>query len=185
LADQKLPIPVPRVRDRAANREVFLTTYEQLHRPRAADAGLFRKVLVGLTCRQYEACAEAVPTAFGLSVSSVSCRFIRASARHLQTLCERRLDLDEFVALVPDGKTFAADTIVTALGITTTGEKKILGYVQTATEHKGVCAAFLQRLVDRGLRPEAGLLCVIDGAKGLCKAIQTVFGSRAVVRRCP
>ena len=80
-ADQTLPIPVPRVRDRAANREVSLTTYEQLQRPRAADAGLFRRILVGLTCRQYAACAEAVPEAFGLSASSVSRRFIRASAR--------------------------------------------------------------------------------------------------------
>ena len=114
LADQKLPIPVPRVRDQAANREVPLATYERLQQPRAADAGLFRKILVGLTCRQYAACAEAVPPAFGLSASSVSRRFIRASARHLQTLCERRLDGDAFVALVLDGKTFAADTIVIA-----------------------------------------------------------------------
>jgi transposase-like protein len=184
LADQKLPIPVPRVRDRAANREVALATYEQLQRPRAADAGLFRKVLVGLSCRQYETCAEAVPPAFGLSASSVSRRFIRASARHLQTLCERRLDGDTFVALVLDGKTFAADTIVIALGITTTGEKKILGFVQTATENEPICAAFLRELVERGLRTEQGLLCVMDGAKGLRKAIQTVFGCQAVVPRC-
>ena len=40
-------------------------------------------------------------------------------------MCERRLDRDEFVALVLDGETFAADMIVMALGITTTGEKKI------------------------------------------------------------
>ena len=184
LADQKLPIPVPRVRDQAANREVPLATYERLQQPRAADAGLFRKILVGLTCRQYAACAEAVPTAFGLSASSVSRRFIRASARHLQTLCERRLDRDEFVALVLDGKTFAADTIVIALGITTTGEKKILGFVQTATENEPVCAAFLRELLERGLRTERGLLCVIDGAKGLRKAIQTVFGPQATVQRC-
>jgi transposase-like protein len=155
-----------------------------LRAPRAADAGLFGKVLRGLSCRNYAACAEAVPEAFGLSASSVSRRFIRASARHLQTVCERRLDRDEFVALVLDGKTFAEDTILIALGITTAGEKTILGFVQTATENEGVCAAFLQRLVDRGLRTEAGLLCVIDGAKGLRKAIQTVFGSRAVVQRC-
>ena len=184
LADQKLPLTVPRVRDRSGNTEIPLTTYARLQVPRAADAGLFRKVLVGLSCRQYEACAEAVPAAFGLSASSVSRRFIRASARHLQTLCERRLDRDECVALVLDGKTFAEDTIVIALGITTTGEKKILGFVQTATENERVCAAFLQSLVDRGLCTEAGLLCVIDGAKGLRKAIQTVFGSRAVVQRC-
>ncbi len=34
------------------------------------------------------------------------------------------------------------------------------------------------------LRTDHGLLCVIDGAKGLRKAIQTVFGRQAVVQRC-
>ena len=184
LADQKLPVPVPRVRDRVANREIPLTTYERLQVPRAADAGLFRKVLVGLSCRQYAACAEAVPAAFGLSASSVSRRFIRASARHLQTLCERRLDGDEFVAVVLDGKTFAQDAMVIALGITRQGQKKILGFVQTATENESVCAAFLRALVARGLRVAPGLLCVIDGAKGLRAAIQTVFGAQALVQRC-
>ena len=47
-----------------------------------------------------------------------------------------------------------------------------------------VCAAFLRELVERGLRYQLGLLCVIDGAKGLRKALQTVFGSHAVVQRC-
>lgn len=184
LADQTLPIPVPRVRDRAANREVPLTTYARLQVPRAAETGLFRTGLVGLTCRQYEGCAEAVPAACGLSASSVSRRFIRARARHLQALCERRLDQDECVALVLDGKTFAEDAMVIAWGITVQGQKKILGFVQTATENERVCAAFLRALVERGLRGKAGLLCVIDGAKGLRKAIQTVFGAQALVQRC-
>ena len=126
LADQKLPIRYTRVRDLPRRQEIPLQTYKRLRAPRAADAGLFGKVLRGLSCRNYAACAEAVSEAFGLSASSVSRRFIRASAHHLQTLCERRLDRDEFVALVLDGKTFAADMIVMALGITTTGEKKSL-----------------------------------------------------------
>jgi transposase-like protein len=180
LADQTRHLPVPRVRDRAANREVALATYEQLQHLWAADVGLFRTVLVGLTCRQYAACAEAV----GLSTPSVSRRFVRASARHLQTLCERRLDQDEFVAVVLDGKTFTQDTLVIALGITRQGQKKILGFVQTATENELVCVAFLRALVERGLRVEPGLLCVIDGAKGLRTAIQTVFGVQALVQRC-
>ena len=74
--------------------------------------------------------------------------------------------------------------MVIALGITLTGEKVVLGFVQTATENEAVCAAFLRELVDRGLRAEQGLLVVIDGAKGLRKAIQTVFGGHAVVQRC-
>jgi transposase-like protein len=184
LADQKLPITYRRVRDLPRNTEVPLRTYQQLQTPRAADLGLFRKVLLGLSCRDYAVCAEAVPAAFGLSPSTVSRRFIRASARKLRAFLARRLDRYEIVALLLDGKTFAEDEMVIALGVTLTGEKVFLGFVQTATENEKVCAAFLRELVERGLRADQGLLCVIDGSKGLRVALQTVFGPQAVVQRC-
>jgi transposase-like protein len=184
LADQKLPLPVPRVRNLPRNTEVPLQTYQQLREPRHGDLGLFRKVLLGLSCRDYAACAEAVPAAFGLSPSTVSRRFLRASARKLRAFLERRLDHYDIVALLLDGKTFAEDAMVIALGVTLTGEKILLGFVQTATENEQVCAAFLRDLVERGLQYAQGLLCVIDGSKGLRAALQTVFGARAVVHRC-
>lgn len=37
----------------------------------------------------------------------------------------------DLVALLLDGKTFAADAMVIALGITLSGEKVLLGFVQT------------------------------------------------------
>jgi len=184
LADQKLPVAVPRVRDVACRREVPLATYGKLQVPRAADAGLFGRVLRGLSCRRYQESAEAVPEAFGLSPSSVSRRFIRASERSLRALCERRLDKEEFVAVVLDGKSFASESMVIALGISLEGWKIPMGFVQTATENEKVCAAFLQGLLSRGLRASRGLLFVIDGAKGLRKAVQTVFGDKALVQRC-
>jgi len=183
LADQKLAITVPRLRDRAAGREVPLTTYEHFQTPRAADVGLFRRVLGGLSCREYEAAAEAVPDAFGLAKSSVSRRFIRTSARALRQLTERRLDDAEWLVLVLDGKTFAQDAIVIALGVTRTGEKRLLGLVQTASENKRVCAAFLRELEERGFRAPAGLLVVLDGAKGFRAAVRDVFGD-VPVQRC-
>jgi putative transposase len=184
LADHKVPVAVQRIRDQAQRQEIPLQSYHRLQTPRAADVGLFRKVLLGLSCRDYRASAEAVPEAFGLSASSVSRRFIRASAKQLQALQERRLDGYDFVALLLDGKTFAADAMVIALGITVTGEKVILGFIQTATENERVCAAFLCELVERGLDSTQGLLCVVDGAKGLRKAITTVFGAQTPVQRC-
>jgi len=126
LADQKLTVPVPRVRDRQADAEVPLQTYARLQQPRAADEGVMRRILYGLSCRDYRACAEAVPEAFGLSRASVSRRYIQATARKLQALQERRLDGYQFVAVVLDGKTFAEDTMVTALGLTVQGEKLLL-----------------------------------------------------------
>jgi len=65
LADQKLALPVPRVRDRQAGTEVPLQTYVRLQQPRAADEGVMRRILYGLSCRDYRACAEAVPEALG------------------------------------------------------------------------------------------------------------------------
>lgn len=183
LADQKLPITVPRVRDRGTQHEVALATYAQFQAPRAHDVGLFRRVLGGLSCREYEAAAEAVPAAFGLTRSSVSRRFIRASAGELRRLAERRLDDAEWLVLVLDGKAFAGDQLVIALGVTATGEKRVLGLVQTASENKRVLASFLRDLGERGFPLERPLLVVIDGAKGLRAAVRDVFGD-VPVQRC-
>lgn len=184
LADQKLPIQVPRVRDGAAGHELPLATYQHLQSPRALDVGLFRRVLGGLSCREYDAAAEMIPAAFGLAKSSVSRRFILARAHELRRLMERRLDDREWLVLLLDGKSFAADGIVIALGVTRTGEKRILGMVQTATEHQTVWAAFLRELVERGFTTPHGLLVVLDGAKGLRAAVRDVFGDDVAVQRC-
>ena len=182
LADQQLPITVPRVRDRRAPCEVPLPTYLALQAPRAQDVGVFRKVLGGISCREYEAAAEAVPEAFGLRRSSVSRRFIRASAQERRRLQERRLDDAEWLVLVLDGKTFAGDQVVIALGVTVTGEKRILGLVQTASENTRVIASVLRALGERGFPLDQPLLAVLDGAKGLRAAVRDVFGDIAVQR---
>ena len=92
----------------------------------------------------------------------------------VRELQDRRLEGYDLVAVLLDGKTFAEDAMVTAVGVTITGEKVLLGFVQTATENRKVCAAFLRELVDRGLRVEAGLLVVTDGAKGIHAAVREV-----------
>jgi len=184
LADQKLALSVPRVRARQAGAEVPLRTYARLQQPRAAAEGVLRRLLCGLSCRDYRACAEAVPEAFGLSRSSLSRRYIRATARKLQALQERRLDGYNFVALVLDGKTFADDTLVTVLGLTVQGDKLILGFTETGTENATTCGDLLRSLVARGLRYEDGLLVVVDGSKGLRAAVTEVFGPETPVQRC-
>lgn len=183
LADQKLPITVPRVRDQGAGREVPLATYQALQTPRAQDAGLFRRVLAGLSCREYEAAAEAVPEAFGLKRTSVSRRFVRTSADALRRLQERSLGDEPWLVLVLDGKTFADDQLVLALGVTARGDKRLLGLVQTATENATVCTQFLRELVARGFAAPDGLLVILDGAKGLHSAARTVFAT-AQIQRC-
>jgi transposase-like protein len=184
LSDQKVPISVPRVRDRREGREVRLKSYERFQEPRGKDEGVLKRVLHGLSCRRYAECAEAVPEAFGLSGSTVSRRYIRASARALRMLCERPLGGYDFVALVLDGKTFGVDEMVVVLGITVEGRKIPLGFIQTGTENERVCREMLEGLLERGLKIEEGLLCVIDGSKGLRKGIYGVFGNKALIQRC-
>jgi putative transposase len=70
-----------------------------------------------------------------------------------------------------------------ALGVTRRGEKRLLGLVQTASENARVCASFLRELQERGFRAPAGLLVVLDGAKGLRAAVREVFPD-AAVQRC-
>ena len=184
LADQKVAIAVPRVRDRRRGQEVPLSAYQALQNPRRADDASLRKILKGLSCRDYEPCVDAVSETFGLSSSSMSRRFKRASAKKLAELAERDLSGYDVVALFLDGKTFGDDMMVIALGVTMKGDKVVLGFVQTATENERVCSQFLRSLVDRGLNVDQGVLCVIDGAKGLRKAVGKVFADKAAVQRC-
>jgi len=184
IKDQRVPIIVQRVRDTVNNREVTSSVYERLQRPSDDDEGVLKRVLHGLSCRNYRDCAEAIPEALSLSSSTVSRRYIRASSRKLQELMERKLDGYDFGAIVLDGKYFGNDEMIIAIGVTKEGKKVLLGIIQSATENSNVCKAFLLELIERGLRYEDGLLCVIDGAKGLRKAMNEVFGRYGIVQRC-
>ena len=184
LADQKLPVEVPRMRDVAAGVEVPLKAYKSLQTPRKMDEGLLLRVLKGISCRNYEACAEAVPEAFGVSASSVSRRFIKATAKKLKQFQERPLDDYDFVALFVDGKSFADEQMVIVLGVTMSGEKIPLGFVETSTENERVCRQLIQDLIRRGLRYHEGLLAIIDGSKGLHSAIRKTLKGYVRIHRC-
>ncbi len=184
LRDQKVPVLVPRVRNQQEDKEIRLRSYERLQEPQNGDEGILKRILHGLSCRSYEVCAEAVPEAFGLSGSTVSKRYIRASAKELKKLCERRLEGYDFVALILDGKIFGTDEMVIALGVTVQGRKIPLGFVQTGTENERVGREMLEGLLERGLKVQDGLFCVIDGSKGLRKAVYEVFGNKVLVQRC-
>jgi transposase-like protein len=184
LSDQKAPILVPRVRDVQTNKEVALTSYQKLQRPGDVDETLLRRLLCGLSARRYADCAALIPETFGLSSSQVSRRFVAASAARLARFQERTLEDLDVVVLFIDGKTFADQDMLIALGITIDGRKIPLGFEQSVTENERVCTQFLRKLVDRGLRFDPGLLVIIDGAKGLYNAVKTVFGDFCLIQRC-
>lgn len=184
LGDQKLPISYPRVRNVQGGYEVPLVSYKALQEPRHMDDGLMKKILLGLSSRRYKECSEAIPESFGLSPSTVSRRFIKASEKRLRVFMERRLDDLNIVAIIIDGKTFQDDEMILVLGVLRQGKKVILGFIQSGTENTTVCKAFLNDLLERGLKVEAGLLCVMDGSRGIRKAVEDVLGRSALVQRC-
>jgi transposase-like protein len=83
-----------------------------------------------------------------------------------------------------DGTGFGDHTLVVALGIDARGNKDVLGVAEGSTENEAVCRRLLANLVDRGLPVERARLFVIDGGKGLRKAIRGIFGDWALVQRC-
>ena len=174
LAGQRVPIRVPRLR-RVAGSEMPLRSYAALHGEGAVNDLLLKRVLYGISCRNYEAAAEAIPGAIGLSGSTVSRGFIEASAAKLRELQERDLAGEDVVAMVLDGKTFADATMVIALGMTISGEKRFLGFVETDTENAQVLTPFLRSLVERGLDVSQGVLVILDGGKGLRSAVRKAF----------
>lgn len=182
LDGQKVPIRVPRVRSEQA--ELPLRSYQGLHGTGEVNDALLRRVFYGISCRNYEAAATAIPGAIGLSSSSVSRAFVEASAAKLKEFQERDLKGERYLALFLDGKSFADATLVIALGVTAEGTKRFLGFVETDTENEKVLTPFLRSLVERGLDLSQGLLVVIDGGKGLRAAVRRVFQKRALVQRC-
>lgn len=182
LAGQSVPIRVPRLR--ADGTEVALASYENLHKGGELNDQVFRQMLYGISCRNYELAAEQIPGAIGLSSSTVSRKFVEASAKKLKEFQERDLTDMDLVAVFLDGKSFAEDQMVIAVGVDLGGHKHILGFVQTSTENKRSISQFLKSLVSRGLDVSDGLLAVIDGAKGLRAALLDAFPGKVLIQRC-
>ena len=70
------------------------------------------------------------------------------------------------------------------LGVTTEGSKIVLGVEQIHSENSRAIEQWLDRLIERGLKYEDGILFIIDGSKGVRKAIERKFGVHALIQRC-
>jgi transposase-like protein len=96
----------------------------------------------------------------------------------------RRPDDIRLAVLMLDGIDLKGRCNVVALGITTEGVKIPLGLWEGSTENAAVATALLADLVDRGLDVGRSVLCVLDGAKALRKAVRDVLGTSTPVQRC-
>lgn len=184
LGDQKVPIAVPRVRDVLNSKEIPLSSYQGFQNPGSIDEVVFKRLINGISTRKYEKAALEVPATFGIKKSSISRKFIRASARKLKECLERDLSGYDIVSIFIDGKGFAENEVIIALGITLTGEKVVLSFIESSTENHVVCRDFINGLINRGLNTDNEILFVIDGAKGIYKGIKSALSDKAVIQRC-
>lgn len=193
LGGRRIPVRRPRVRtvadDDGVEHEVHLESYDTFASVDLLADHMVASMLAGLSGRRYEQALEPVgetveQAASGTSQSSVSRRFITATAERLAEFRSRPLDDQRWLIVFVDGFDFAGHTMVGALGVTADGTKVPLGVVEGSTENKAVVRHLITGLRDRGLDASEGVLFVLDGGKALKTAVSDVFGDHAVIARC-
>jgi putative transposase len=184
IAGQKLPIPRPRLRYTRQCGEADLETYAQLQSPDAMPESVLKRLVRGVSCRDYEGVIDLAREGFGVQKSSVSRSFVKASAKEVRQLAERRFDGLRFPVIYLDGVTYAGEVMTVALGVRENGTKQVLGVRQGATENAAVCTALLEDLQGRGLDTSQPTLLVLDGSKALHAAAKRVWGRNALIQRC-
>jgi len=183
IGDQRLRIKIPRLFDKLKQRNKKLQSYEKLRQLQGVDDRIFKAVLLGLSTRNYDQVVVNLMDSFGFSASSVSREFIEKSRQRLYEFENRDLSPYEFVALFIDDKSLAREQIIIALGVTLTGEKIPLVFIQSSTENARSIKEMLRSIISRGFLYDQGLLCVIDVAKGIYKAVKETFEKHVVIQR--
>ncbi len=186
LGGRRVAVRKPRVRSMAGE-ELPLPTYRQFNQEDPLAVRALEQMILGVSTRNFSRSLEPLPEATeekAVRRNSVSRRFIARTQAQLEDFLSRPLGERDFPMLMLDGKGFGDHTLVIALGIDAEGRKEVLGVAEGSTENEAVCRRLLANLVDRGLSVERARLFVIDGGKGLHKAIRGIFGDWARVHRC-
>ncbi len=173
----------PRVRD--GRGEVELPMLSKLRDRDLLDSQMLSRMVRGVSTRDYEDVIGGYADKLGVSKSTVSRAFVRASQKDLDALNDAELTAYGFVALMIDGVEIAGRTVVVALGITEALEKIPLGIREGDTENAPLVKDLLASIVERGFTLHCEkILAVLDGAKALKKAVKDVFGDRVLIQRC-
>lgn len=179
---RKIPIQRPRLRQRGGG-EANLESYRLFQQDGRLQRAVARKLVRQVSTRDYAGALDDCLAGYGIQKSSVSRQWKAATQAELEKLCQRPVP-PNLVALLLDGKSFAGEHLIVAVGVDGEGHKHVLGLWHGATENTTVVRALLVDLRERGLDTEAAILVVLDGAKALHKAVKEVFGERALIQRC-
>ncbi len=185
LGGRKVKLTKPRAR--RDGKEVILSSYAQLQGEDPLNDRALEQMLIGVSTRKYCRSLEPVTPGMaelGVSKSAVSRRFVAMTSAQLENAMSRPLGGKQWAALLVDGIHFFEHIIVIVMGIDTSGRKHVLAFREGSTENATLCRELLSGIVARGIPAEQSILIVIDGGKGLRRAVREVFGEHAVVQRC-
>ena len=183
---RRIQVARPRVRS-CDGQEAVLPAVAAWRERDPLTARVLAQVLAGVSTRGYASTLEGGPVTApsrGTSKSAVSRALGQRLSVSLAAQLEQRLDGFDVLALFLDGVVIAGQTVIVVLGLTREGIKRPLGLRLGSTENAVVCTDLLQDLLARGLPITERVLCVLDGGKGLRKAVQDVLGTAAVIQRC-
>ena len=179
-----MPVEIPRIREASSGKCIPLPGIEKFKQIEEPNEEVLKKVLHGISTRDYKKVTEHLAESFGLSSSQVSREFKEQSEEAFKHFCERTYEDHNFVALLIDGKYLASEQMVVALGITDKGIKIPVGFIQTSSENSRAISQLLKQIINKKFTFTHGLLVIIDGSKGLHKAVTDVFGKKVVIQRC-
>jgi putative transposase len=187
LGGRRITIERPRTRTVDAATELELPSFRFAADRDPLDERTMEAIAVGVSTRKYARSLEPLPAAeveHAVSRSSVSRRFVALSTEFMRQWLSADVSAIEIVAILIDGIAFRGHTILIALGVASDGLKHVLGLREGSTENAAVAKALLTDLVERGLPTDRPIVFVIDGGKGIHKAVLDVFGELAVIQRC-
>lgn len=181
---ERCRLDVPRILEKSSKQITEPEIYKAINKTISIPERMVGAIINGLSQKNYKQVARLVAKSFGLSQGAVSRKFQRHAKAALEELLTRDLGGYEFVALMIDGKYFSGVQVIHVVGITDRGHKIALALVESTTENSQAISGLLKGLINRNLRFESGILVVSDGSKGIRKAIDEVFGDKAIQQRC-
>ena len=127
VGGQKIAIERPRVRSSDGSGEVTLARYAQFQRPEALPQAFLRRMVRGVSTRNYESVIDLASEGFGVKKSSVSRGFVQASTQKLESLVHTQPGRHPVRGNLPRWRGLSGDTVLVAVGVTDKGYKHVLG----------------------------------------------------------
>lgn len=184
IGDERVKMRIPRLYNTETKQTEGLDNYKKLREIETPADELVRKIIFGLSEKNYGEVTKTTLGSFGLSQSTVSRQFIEESKKSLEEFESRDLGKYDFIGLVIDGKYLQREQVVIALGITIDGIKIPLGFIHTTTEDNLSIKGLLKDLIRRNFSFTEGIFTITDGSTGLIKAVKETFGKYALSQRC-